>query len=148
MEFVLDVSKWVCGIFCEPESHMGDGPSQLLNEQGYQCCVGQFAEQCGTSRDKMLGRGGILGTDKFDGDLTPLQTTIVHADYDGQIDRGPLHAWLYPINDDGEWSPDETGARRRLTRSIPEKIEEIRRLLGQAGHTLKVINYESIPVTV
>lgn len=45
MKYVLDVSKWVCGggmrhAEARVGCFMGDGPSQMLNEQGYMCCLG------------------------------------------------------------------------------------------------------------
>ncbi len=51
---VLDYKKWRCG-YCINDgitSH-GSGFIELLNEEGYMCCLGQFSLQSGLSKNKI-----------------------------------------------------------------------------------------------
>lgn len=42
-EFVIDRSKWRCGNY--GPNAVGFGDTELLNEEGYMCCLGQIACQ-------------------------------------------------------------------------------------------------------
>lgn len=43
---VLDTSKWRCGDCSIYEGNrLGVGHTRLLNDEGYMCCLGQFARQ-------------------------------------------------------------------------------------------------------
>lgn len=57
-ELVLDYAIWKSGGRCSPENKyaLGDGDTQLLNYQGYMCCLGQFCEQAGVPRGALEGR--------------------------------------------------------------------------------------------
>lgn len=57
-ELVLDYAIWRSGGRCSFENKhaLGDGDTQLLNYQGYMCCLGQFCEQAGVPRRALEGR--------------------------------------------------------------------------------------------
>lgn len=56
-ELVLDYKIWRCG---EPFSYEGDivgkGHTELLNSDGYMCCLGQFCQQAGVLRNLLEGK--------------------------------------------------------------------------------------------
>lgn len=52
--FTIDRSKWRCGGNIEPR---GKGPTQMLNQEGYMCCLGQIGRQLGCPDDQMLEYG-------------------------------------------------------------------------------------------
>lgn len=48
MEFTVDRSKWRCG--GNGPNQNGVGETQLLNDQGYMCCLGFVAKQLGAQQ--------------------------------------------------------------------------------------------------
>jgi len=142
MEFVLDIAKWRSGGDDYGDYIFGEGTTQLLNEEGYMCCLGQFSQQLGVNKKKLLNRslpqelkykktstgkiisvsynklvGLLLDKHKqvFDG-LT--HTTYCDSELTGSLVR---------INDNEEISPTE-------------RVNEIRAILEENGHTLVVKN--------
>lgn len=53
MKFTVNRSKWRCGSNGE-HSH-GEGDTELLNKEGFQCCLGFVCEQLGVPRENLLG---------------------------------------------------------------------------------------------
>lgn len=49
---VIDRSIWRCGAGLE--NVHGVGPTQLLNSDGYMCCLGQFSCQLGVPKEDLL----------------------------------------------------------------------------------------------
>lgn len=138
MEFVLDISKWVCGHPTESRGRVGKGRSALLNEEGYQCCVGQFSEQLGIEKEAMLGlttvgalycRAKAESTSKvleeYLSKLRILQPNLIIS---------PLLGGLYSANDNSS------------IHTIGERVDRLKGVLWSAGHTLKVLHEELIPV--
>jgi hypothetical protein len=52
MKFVINRSKWRCG--GDALNKIGLGDTFLLNKEGYMCCLGQIALQCGLPADLIL----------------------------------------------------------------------------------------------
>lgn len=53
-ELVLDYKIWRSGGPVHyPGEVVGQGDTQLLNDEGYMCCLGQFCEQAGVTRDRL-----------------------------------------------------------------------------------------------
>lgn len=52
----LDYDKWVCGddFVKDGKYSSGYGVTQLLNANGYMCCLGQFCEQAGIPKSCLL----------------------------------------------------------------------------------------------
>lgn len=50
-EFVIDRAKWRCG---GTNGH-GKGEVNLLNKEGYMCCLGMTCKQSGISNKELLG---------------------------------------------------------------------------------------------
>lgn len=49
LHFTVDRTKWVCG----DNSHVWDNPSELLNNAGNMCCLGQIMKQCGFKKAEL-----------------------------------------------------------------------------------------------
>lgn len=74
MDFVIDRSKWRCG---GSGPHMqGTGPTELLNNDGFMCCLGQVCKQLGVPESKMLN--------------VPAPLTLVHRSYTSAESLHPL----------------------------------------------------------
>lgn len=54
---VIDATKWRCGGSSydnRPNCVLGSGRTRLLNEDGYQCCLGFIAEQSGVPKSNLM----------------------------------------------------------------------------------------------
>ena len=57
MIYELDVSKWKSGNeHLDPDNVWGVGITALLNDDGYMCCLGQFALQKGVAPETLLNK--------------------------------------------------------------------------------------------
>lgn len=56
--YTIERSKWRCGSL-ESDNHIrhGEGYTNLLNEQGFMCCLGQICEAEGVPRQKLMNVG-------------------------------------------------------------------------------------------
>lgn len=54
-ELNLDVSKWRCG--GGGLSQLGEGYTEMLNDEGFMCCLGQFYLQLGYDESAILQKG-------------------------------------------------------------------------------------------
>ncbi len=134
MEFTLDIKKWVCGRPEHPSARVGVGRAALLNSDGYQCCVGQFAEQCGVTKDLLYNHTTISSLLNNPENITK-QTKLrrkLEVFHDGDS-FSSFTGHLYGANDQGD------------ALSVQDRIKRIRSLLAEHGHTLTVINEELIP---
>lgn len=119
MKRILDVSKWRCGMY---GAHaMGQGNTEMRNEQGFECCLGQFAAQQGfhPEGDDPIRLAQILG-----GAYDPafVQFCLVRG-----FEHTPLAKDLLAVNDDQSTTP-------------LQKISLLREFLRGEGDTLEVIN--------
>jgi hypothetical protein len=153
MEFVLDIDKWKSGSDYGPEP-VGEGSTQLCNDAGYMCCLGQFAKQCGYTEEELQQFGdpedllealndefnSIEGLDDDKCNVKPKEgyedfvTINVTNTYD-HYKNTPLAIALIEANDS-----KDLGIRERAAR--------IREILEDAGHSLKVINEERMDEVV
>lgn len=121
MEYILDYSKWRSG--GEGQWKVGLGSTEMLNREGFSCCLGQFAKQAGVRDVFLLYRSG------------PRNVSYHAGLYDSSFVEGcgelfsnsKLAVNLMEINDNEERTPGE-------------RIKAIREKLEEHGHTLKVIN--------
>jgi hypothetical protein len=118
-ELILDYSKWRAG--GSGINKVGEGVTALLNNNGFMCCIGQFCEQTGVSRDRLRGRGEPDEINGFEDGL------FVYKNPFGLVYNTDLSTKLIEINDDPETTAEY-------------KIEKISRLLAGNGIELKVIN--------
>lgn len=121
--YTLNVAKWRCGGYSE-ENQLGQGFTEMVNKQGYSCCLGQFASRK-VPKKNLLEMSTPADVAHSAGTL--YDTAFVSADPYGHYSSTSLACTLMEINDDQETTPEE-------------KITEIRKLLKTCGFQLRVIN--------
>jgi len=57
--FTIDRATWRCGQ--EGDFKRGKGDTALLNKEGYMCCLGQIARQCGFDDEQLMDTAGPDG---------------------------------------------------------------------------------------
>lgn len=126
MNYELDMKVWRCGGDEFGTNGLGSGETAMLNDQGYMCCLGQFAAQAGVGKSYLLGQvdpstvGDALRDAKkkwrYDDSFLNGENFISH-----------LASNLIHINDDDNTTPEQ-------------KIVLLRNELEAHGHTLSVID--------
>lgn len=124
MDYTLDIATWRSGWFGQYQH--GEGIVRMLNNEGFSCCLGQFALQRGLSQELLFHCAGPNDVAMF------LREEGKEFQYDSNfVDVGGEHTALASAlifaND------DENSTAR-------ERVENIRTALENAGHTLTVIN--------
>lgn len=123
-KLVLDYSKWRCG--SNGEHKLGKGDTLLENEDGFQCCLGQFSLQLNkelTSAD-ILALGEPFEVKKridilTDGDEDP-------DEFFG-FSNSAVSTSAMDINDEDETTPEE-------------KVSLLKVLFATEGYEIEVIN--------
>lgn len=59
MKFTINEDTWRCGGYSANQH--GKGPTELLNNEGYMCCLGHIACQLGYDKSDLLMRGTPFG---------------------------------------------------------------------------------------
>lgn len=125
-DYTLDVAKWRCG--GDGPNRLGEGKTRMLNNEGFSCCLGQFAKQVGVA-DYLLGWGTPGDVANAKGNI--YDPIFVHEDK-GLTENTTLARLLMAINDNEDTAPRE-------------KITRIREELEAEGHTLTVLNEDMLP---
>lgn len=110
-KLILDYSKWRCGD--DGDHSLGEGPTKLLNEYGFMCCLGQFGQQMGVPEHEMDDMGEPCECN------TQIELFTE--------DNGVFVMQAISVNDEPGTTPEE-------------KISAIRTLLSGRGIELEVIN--------
>lgn len=126
-DYILDVAKWRCG--GNGPNRLGTGHTEMLNEEGFSCCLGQFAKQFGVTDDCLLNK---LSPDDVASDTGHIYDPGFVDDGRGSMENTLIASLLMRINDN-----DCTAPR--------EKIARIRKELEADGHTLTVLNEDMLP---
>jgi len=114
MKFTIDRSKWRTGRYGVSDDEVPNiGPSQLLNEDGFMCCLGFYLEACGLHRDALftqLDPSQVLESDAAEPEQIP--AWLLNAgDLDetgGKVQSSDLCNSLISDNDDDEYLLDDT----------------------------------------
>lgn len=120
-KLILDYSKWRSGD--NGPNKTGDGPVALLNHEGWMCCLGQWCEQLGATKNMLIGCGEPE-------ELRCVYDPFTYDDsdeYDIRQSNTKLSNKCMEVNDEAGTTPDE-------------KIEALRSLLGDYHIELEVIN--------
>lgn len=76
--FVIDVTKWRCGGGIQKSNHMpnvyGLGVTQLLNDEGFMCCLGQISLQLGIESSKLKNQDSPTNVSEKFGIRIPILT--------------------------------------------------------------------------
>lgn len=94
-KFVIDRSIWRCGQ--DSENKAGEGKTQMLNKEGYMCCLGQISRQLGVSDENLLNEYKPGDVEGFEGNI------LVEAHFQNT----ELSIDAMPINDDVETTKEE-----------------------------------------
>lgn len=134
-KLVLDYSKWRCGEGGDHE--VGKGTTQLCNDRGFMCCLGQWSLQMGASESDLIGKGepNELNT------LIPLfakEEREISEEYDSMTDSYIEYENKYKSTSQLAMDAIEINDRRKTTPE--EKIAELTELLKSEGIELEVIN--------
>lgn len=118
MHLILDRDKWRCGRW--GEYLLGEGTTSLSNAYGYQCCMGQFANQCGASEDKIKHESLIYKS---------MIMTIHSKSARNKLETlQQFQQRAVSINDNGGIS-------------TKQRVTQLRDLLTEYGHTLELVNF-------
>lgn len=119
-KLILDYSKWRCGE--NGSNQLGQGDTYLLNEEGFQCCLGQFSTQLSDEvNEHLLGEAEPSGIPVY---IPDLNRHLGKKDYiNTNLSNDAIN-----INDDVNTSPDR-------------KIALLKRLFGTKGYEIEVINH-------
>lgn len=121
MDFVIDRSKWRCG--GDGEFKLGEGYTELLNWQGYMCCLGQCARQLGYDTDHLLylpSPSCIPTSIRFEHDIFSLRSGL--TTYNSGLSDAAMR-----INDNDSFSQKE-------------REDKLTQLFKQSGHSITFIN--------
>lgn len=67
MQLTVDRKTWRCGQYSrEKGTRSGGGPTNLLNKEGYRCCLGQVCSQLGIDDQSLLMVLRPISTDNLD----------------------------------------------------------------------------------
>lgn len=134
-KLILDYSKWRCGE--GGPNQLGDGATELCNEQGFLCCLGQWSLQLGIPEEELKGKGepNELST------LIPLFATEekeIGEEYDSMTDSYTECVETYKRTN--QLAVDAIEINDKRTTTPEEKIQELTELLLTEGIELEVIN--------
>lgn len=120
-QLILDYSKWRCGGIKIYKNSLGEGLTRLENNEGFQCCLGQFSLQLNNTikNQDIINLGGP----RFINKKIPLLSIKLKGDYKNTM----LAYKAININDSTVTTP-------------AQKIKELRKLFLTKGYTIKVIN--------
>ena len=130
---VLDYEKWICGRPAlqksGPKAQHGRGFTELLNYNGYMCCLGQFCEQAGVPQKNLRGiatpiklvYAGMIGYEKY-----KVGGLVVGGEGKEELTGFSLAAM--PINDDSYTS-------------VATKVQNLKALCEEYGYTLELKNF-------
>lgn len=123
MKFIIDKSKWRAGNISG--NGIGKGPTRLLNEDGFMCCLGQIELQLGLTFDQILDKGKPHMV-KIENILTKRKKTTLPEYSDSLLSKNAMS-----INDNSNLTTEQ-------------RITELTNLFSQHGHEL-VFEGEEVP---
>jgi len=121
---ILDESKWICGspdVKFGEMSHLttrGEGSTRLLNDEGYMCCLGQFAKQL----NPKITEGDLLNFGDFNNFHIKIPFLTRRTKWKETTNSG-ISSIAISINDDTETK-------------IEEKVKKLRSLFKTKGYKL------------
>lgn len=108
-QLIIDRSKWRTG--GEGYRHTGIGDTQLLNDDGYMCCLGFYCLQAGIPSEDILGVGepdDIDGVRDFYNKFEDMELLLVDMEpYENLMNKTKFTIAAISINDKETITPDE-----------------------------------------
>lgn len=126
-EYTLYIPEWRCGR--QGDYALGEGDTQMLNEEGFMCCLGQFALQEGVDESDVFACYTPAQVADKVGIYDPklVRPNSGNSQYQGSYLITDLTGSLMDINDDTHTTP-------------VKKIRLIREELSLYGITLNVVD--------
>lgn len=129
MKFKLDYNVWICGRPLDNKhsknNYLGVGHTELLNCQGYQCCLGQFCEQLGISKELLFRRMNPASVYGLSGGKS---ITFVKLDGLNRAYCNLLAISAIEINDN-------------MDTTISQKVIALQKLFKEHGHEIELVNF-------
>lgn len=136
-KLVLDYSTWRCGGDTVNINKLGEGNTQLLNRQGFMCCLGQFSmqlnETIANNPQLMLGKGEPYEVEKEIPDL-------VYSDKSYRDDESDDYDILYV---DSDLSAEAIFINDKCDTTPEEKIVKLKELFDKYDYEIEVINHQN-----
>ena len=123
--YVLDYSTWRSGD--SSANKVGNGDTKMLNDEGYSCCLGQFAQQKGIQRNNLL--------DLVEPNCVAARISKVYDKNFCAVSKGDKKVFS-----DTELSSELIHINDSHTQTPAKKLFKIRRLLHDAGCRLVIKN--------
>ena len=117
---VLNYKTWRCGGDTGNMNSHGTGSTSLRNPEGYECCLGQFASQCGVPKNTLLN---VIDPQSLNEDYN----IFINGFNSTRNRNSVLSARAIRINDSEHFT-------------IKQKIQKLKKLLAENGHKLVVKN--------
>jgi hypothetical protein len=119
---ILDYSTWRCG-GATGDNVLGKGLTNLCNNEGFMCCLGQFSLQLdpNLTKEDIIHKATPWGV--YNGD----NPKLVVPPKQMEILAGEVTAKAIGINDNENTTP-------------VEKISKLKSLFGEVGYEIRVIN--------
>lgn len=121
--YYLDVTKWRCG--AHGKHALGIGNTFMINNEGFSCCLGQFALQKDAKIKKQFTQTPLGVGEVYDSSF------VYKNAMSGEFENTNLSKECIFINDDLDTTPKQ-------------KIKKLRDLLETHGHILIVINEDKL----
>ncbi len=144
-KLVLDVTKWRSGgdpVKYHPgrqtpnPNALGQGPTKLLNHEGFSCCLGQFAPQLEPSiTPEQLLDGDIPQSLKVNIPLLTVPRDSEDADQTSLNIAPDNYQWI-----DSKLACDAIEINDDSTMDLEERIEGLQEIFKEAGYEIEVIN--------
>lgn len=125
MKYILKKSLWRCGK--NGQFKHGEGETQMLNKEGFMCCLGHFAKQVGVTDAQLINtvNPNHLAWNMFGADK-----------------EGPVYDPAMVVGDsrsNSQLAYDLIQINDNVSTSAEEKLVSIRLRLESAGHELEVV---------
>lgn len=121
--FTIDRATWRCGGREQSDKHHGSGATLMLNEEGFKCCLGHIASQCGFTDKQLFNHGRPSQVVKGAG--TKPTGFLTETDNSNIVDSLLTHAAI-AINDDENIS-------------FEERETELAKIFRNAGYEISFI---------
>ena len=125
MEFVVKRSKWRAGD--DGVNAIGKGETNLLNEEGFMCCLGHCALQLGAKKSEIDGQA--MPKDILDKNDAFKYVPILNVKKGEFINDSKLSEQAATINDDDKLTTEQ---RERKLKSLFSKFKHSITFVGKA----------------
>ncbi len=130
--YYLHVDKWRCGGDVGDSSQLGTGPTKMLNNQGYMCCLGQCAEQRGVHPTYLMSNSDPDGVSRM------LKENFADSNYDQLMLKNPSPVRLRTNNSSFAVEAMRINDALRFTKS--ERAQALVDHFAKHGYRLIVVD--------